>query len=136
MELTMMFTKIMEKLGSVGVVVSALGCAGCFPALGALGATLGLGFLSRYEGLFINTLLPLFALLVLLLNAFSWTRHHVFWRGLLSVLPPIAILLVLYPLWAYGWSTKLFYAALVAMFAMSVFDLLKPAGSVQCQTQN
>lgn len=129
-----MFTTIMEKLGSLGVVISALGCAGCFPALGALSATVGLGFLSQYEGLFINTLLPLFALLVLFLNAFSWTRHRVFWRGLLSVLPPIVILLVLYPLWAYGWSTILFYTALVAMFAMSIFDLLKPAGAIQCRT--
>lgn len=129
----MIFTRVFEKLGSLGVVVSALGCAGCFSALGALGATLGLGFLSQYEGLFINSLLPLFALVVLLLNAFNWTRHRAFWRGLLSVLPPITILLVLYPLWAYAWSTKLFYAALVAMFALSVFDLLKPAGAVQCR---
>ncbi len=77
----MIFTRVFEKLGSLGVVVSALGCAGCFPALGALGATLGLGFLSQYEGLFINTLLPLFALVVLLLNAFTWARHRVFWKG-------------------------------------------------------
>ncbi len=130
----MMDPRVFEKLGSLGAVISALGCAGCFPALGALAAILGLGFLSQYEGLFINTLLPLFALLVLFLNAVSWTRHRVFWRGLLSVLPPIVILLALYPLWAYGWSTILFYTALVAMFAMSIFDLLKPAGAIQCRT--
>ncbi|HAN26601.1 MAG TPA: mercury transporter MerC, partial [Haliea salexigens] len=35
----------MDKVGVGGVIIAALSCAGCFPALGALAATLGLGFL-------------------------------------------------------------------------------------------
>jgi mercuric ion transport protein len=43
---------------SLGTLISAMGCASCFPALGVLGASLGLGFLATYEGLFINKLFP------------------------------------------------------------------------------
>ncbi len=49
-----------DKTGSLGSIVSAMSCAGCFPALANLGAALGLGFLGRYAGLFIDVLLRLF----------------------------------------------------------------------------
>ena len=45
-----------DKVGVGGVIIAALSCAACFPALGALAATLGLGFLSQLEGLAINKL--------------------------------------------------------------------------------
>jgi mercuric ion transport protein len=116
-----------DKIGVVGVVIAALSCASCFPALGALAATLGLGFLSQFEGLAINKLLPIFAILALTMNAYGWHQHRVHWRGLLSLLGPMAILATLYPLWQYDWSTYLFYAALVLMLSMSVADLIRPA---------
>ena len=43
-----------------------MGCAMCFPAIASLGAAIGMGFLSQWEGLFINTLLPFFAWVVVL----------------------------------------------------------------------
>jgi mercuric ion transport protein len=116
----------LDKLGVGGVIAAALSCAGCFPALGALAAALGLGFLSQLEGLAINTLLPLFALIALIVNSYGWFQHRNHWRGLLSVLGPVAILATLYPLWQYGWSTYLFYAALILMLAVSVADLMWP----------
>ena len=57
----------LDKIGVGGVIVAALSCAACFPALGALAATLGLGFLSQLEGVAINTLLPAFVCLALIL---------------------------------------------------------------------
>jgi len=67
---------IFEKLGSLGTIVSAMGCAACFPALASLGASIGLGFLSAYEGVFINKLLPLFAIIVLvILCGEEFSRH-------------------------------------------------------------
>ena len=117
----------MDKVGVGGVVIAALSCTACFPALGALAATLGLGFLSQLEGIAINTLLPLFAAVALAVNAYGWYRHRVHWRGLLAVLGPIAILATLYPLWQYGWSTYLFYTALIQMLAVSIADLAWPA---------
>lgn len=116
-----------DKLGVGGVIIAALSCAACFPALGALAATLGLGFLSQLEGLAINRLLPIFAAIALAVNAYGWYQHRIHWRGLLSILGPLAILATLYPLWQYGWSTYLFYCALVLMLAVSVADLIWPA---------
>ena len=51
-------TRFGEKAGAIGALVSAMGCAMCFPAIASLGAAIGMGFLSQWEGLFINTLLP------------------------------------------------------------------------------
>ncbi|EBG7574003.1 mercury transport protein MerC, partial [Escherichia coli] len=47
-----LMTRIADKTGALGSVVSAMGCAACFPALASFGAAIGLGFLSQYEGLF------------------------------------------------------------------------------------
>ncbi|MBB0836897.1 hypothetical protein G7N11_25375 [Escherichia coli] len=49
-----LMTRIADKTGALGSVVSAMGCAACFPALASFGAAIGLGFLSQYEGLFID----------------------------------------------------------------------------------
>ena len=57
MEMLMrLVTRVGDKLGSLGALVSAMGCAMCFPAIASLGAAVGLGFLSQWEGLFINTI--------------------------------------------------------------------------------
>ncbi len=117
----------MDKVGAGGAVVAALSCTACFPALGALSAALGLGFLSQLEGIAINTLLPLFALIALVVNAYGWYRHQIHWRGLFSIIGPIAILAILYPLWHYDWSTYLFYVALIVMLTVSIADLIWPA---------
>lgn len=124
----------LDKVGAVGVIVAALSCAACFPALGALAATLGLGFLSQFEGLAVNTLLPVFAFTALAVNCYGWYQHRSHWRGLLSVLGPAAILATLYPLWQYGWSTYLFYAALFLMLTVSIAGLIWPAKK-QCAVQ-
>ena len=120
-------SKLIEKVGSIGAIVSAMGCAACFPALGALGASIGLGFLSSYEGVLINKLLPIFALIALLANGWGWFRHRVHYRGVLSISGPIAVLATLYPLWTYGWSTYLFYAGIIMMLIVSILDVKSPA---------
>ena len=73
-----LMTRIADKTGALGSVVSAMGCAACFPALASFGAAIGLGFLSQYEGLFISRLLPLFA--ALLLVGFSISSRWPSWR--------------------------------------------------------
>ncbi len=123
-----------DKFGSIGVIMAALGCSACFPALGALGAAIGLGFLSSFEGLFVNTLLPVFASLALVVNTVGWYLHRNMIRGLLALIGPASILLTLYPLWKYSWSTYLFYAGLVLMFSVSLFDIVKPVKE-GCPTQ-
>ncbi|HBK57005.1 MAG TPA: mercury transporter MerC [Xanthomonadales bacterium] len=119
--------RITDRAGALGALVSAMGCAMCFPAIASLGAAIGLGFLSRWEGLFINTLLPGFAWLVLIINALGWFSHRQWQRSVLGMLGPTLVLLSLYPWFKYGWSSYATYAGIGLMLTVSVWDLLSPA---------
>ena len=125
--LLMIFTRIADKTGSFGAIFSAMGCAMCFPAIASLGAAVGLGFLSQWEGLFINTLLPLFAWLALAVNGLGWFSHKQWHRSILGMLGPIFLLLSLYPWFKYGWSTYVTYSAISLMIAVSLWDIFSPA---------
>lgn len=116
-----------DKTASLGALVSAMGCAMCFPAIASLGAALGMGFLAHWEGLFINTLLPLFAWLALAINALGWFSHRQWHRSLLGMLGPTILLLSLYPWFQYGWSSYATYTGIVVMLAVSIWDLVSPA---------
>ncbi|GAC33858.1 organomercurial transporter MerC [Paraglaciecola polaris] len=120
-------TQFGDKAGSLGALVSAMGCAMCFPAIASLGAALGLGFLSQWEGVFINTLLPLFAWLALILNALGWLSHRQWHRSVLGMLGPVFLLFSLYPWFQYAWSTYVTYSALGFMVIISTWDIFSPA---------
>lgn len=132
-DIGMQLSILTEKLGALGAIVSAMGCASCFPVLGALGSALGMGFLAQFEGTFINTLLPLFATIALVSALASWWsyKHHL--RGVLTIAGPIMVLATLYLFWTDAWSTYMFYAALALMFGVAVWDLTSPPHRV-CQT--
>ena len=117
---------LFSKTGVFGAIVAAMGCASCFPALGALAASLGLGFLAQFEGLYINTLLPIFAWVALIANIISFLSHRRWLRVAVGITGPVMVLLTLYPLWAYGWSTYLFYAGLFVMMASALWDIVSP----------
>ena len=128
MEMLMrLVTRVGDKLGSLGALVSAMGCAMCFPAIASLGAAVGLGFLSQWEGLFINTLLPLFAWVTLVLNGLSWLSHRQWHRSALGMIGPILLLLSLYPWFQYGRSSYVTYSALGLMVVVSLWDVFSPA---------
>ena len=131
-------SRLFDKTGAIGVLIATMGCASCFPALGSLGAALGLGFLAHYEGVFINTLLPVFAWLGLLANTILFINHKVFYRFIAGIIGPVMILLTMGPLWIYAWSTYLLYAGIVIMLLVSLWDVISPARS-SCkikQTEN
>lgn len=130
----MLVTRIGDKAGSLGAVISAMGCAMCFPAVASLGAALGLGFLGQWEWTFINTLLPAFAWLALVLNALGWFGHHQLQRSLLGMAGPVLLLLSLYPWFQYAWSTYVTYGALILMVAVSLWDLFWPANK-RCENR-
>lgn len=128
-----MINKIADKIGSGGVWLAALNCTACFPALGSLASALGLSFLSAFEGIAVNTLLPIFASIALLANIYNWYKHKNTLRGSLGVAGPLAVLLTLYPLWQYDWSTYSFYAGMILMVLMSVLDIVKPVKEPLCR---
>ena len=119
-------SRFVDKVGSVGALVAAMGCAACFPALASLGASIGLGFLSAYEGVFINKLLPLFALIVLVSNLVAWVSHRDYIRLIWGLLGPLMVLATLYLFWTDNWSTYMFYTGLVLMLAVSIWDIISP----------
>lgn len=129
-------TRVIDKTSSFGALVAAMSCAGCFPALGSLGAALGLGFLAQYEGFMFRKLIPGLALLALLVNAWAWYRHRQFSRGLVSVVGPVAVLSALLLFWSRNWSIYLFYAGIALMLFASVLDLLRPIKANVCTPSN
>jgi mercuric ion transport protein len=124
-------TRAADKAGVLGAIISAIGCAACFPGLGSLGAALGLGFLSQYEGRFIRILLPLFAMIVLGANVISWRRHRNTLRGVLSVMGPLLVLAAVLIMRGPGMRTGfLLYPGLVLMITVAIWDLVaRPARS-------
>jgi len=126
----MRISSVFDKTGVLGAIVAAMGCASCFPALGALGAALGLGFIARFEGVFINTLLPLFAVIALLANGFAWFSHRRLLRLLAGLIGPSMVLVTLYLFWTDDWSTYLFYAGLIVMFVVALWDIVSPPRKV------
>jgi mercuric ion transport protein len=121
-------TRSADKAGLLGSVVSAMGCASCFPAIAGLGAAIGLGFLSQYEGLFIRILLPAFAGIALFANALGWLSHRQWRRTALGTVGPFLVLAAVFVMRAYGErSGWLLYPGLAVMLVVSVWDLVSPA---------
>lgn len=120
-------SRLGDKAGSVGALVSAMGCAMCFPAIAGLGAAVGLGFLSQWEWYLVTTLMPAFAWLVIIVHGLAWFSHRQWHRSLLGMLGPVLLLLSLYPWFQYAWSTYVTYSALALMVAVSIWDLAWPA---------
>jgi mercuric ion transport protein len=115
-------TRVANKAGALGSIVSAMGCGACFPALASLGAALGLGFLSQFEVVFITVLLPLFAGLALLANALGWFSHHQWHRSVLGMVGPTIVLIA-----SFTGAERLLYVGLAAMVAVWVWDFVAPA---------
>lgn len=119
--------RIADKAGALGTVVSAMGCAACFPALASLGAVIGLGLLQQYEGLFISRLLPLFAALALVANALGWLRHRQWHRSLLGMVGPAIVIVGTVWLLGTAWMRPLVYTGIALMVGVSIWDLVSPA---------
>ncbi len=130
-----LFTRSGDKISAFGAVISAMGCSMCFPAIASLGGAMGMGFLAQWEGLFVNTLLPAFAWLALVINALGYFAHKQWLRSLAGMVGPTLLLLSLYPLFEYSWSTYVTYSALILMVVVAIVDLIYPA-SKRCNDKN
>ena len=117
-----LITRIADKTGALGSVVSAMGCAACFPAIASVGAVIGLGFLQQYEELFISRLLPLFAAVALLANVLGWLSHRQWHRSLFGSIGPAIVLIA-----AFTMEEKLLYVGLAMMVGVSIWDFVSPA---------
>jgi mercuric ion transport protein len=119
--------RVADKAGALGSVVSAAACPACFPALAGLGAAAGLGIFSGYEGLFLSTLLPLFAAVALVANALGWFGHRQWHRSLLGMVGPAMVLVAMLLFFGQWWTAGLLYTGLAFMVGVSLWDLLSPS---------
>lgn len=123
----MQIPKLIENSGSLGAIVSTMGCASCFPAAASLGTAAGLGFLSAYEGLFINTLLPVFAIISLLLQLYNAGKSRSITLAIIGSAGPVMVLATLYLFWSDNWSTDMLYTGLILMLLVSIWQWLSPS---------
>jgi mercuric ion transport protein len=126
-------TRLADKAGVVGSVVSAASCPACFPALASLGAATGLGIFAQYEGLIMTTLLPWFAVIALVANALGWLRHRQWHRSVLGMIGPAIVLAALLVFPGEDWFAELLYSGLASMVGVSLWDLFSPANK-RCDT--
>jgi len=129
-----------KATSSVGVLVSALGCPVCFPAIASLGAAMGLGFLTQWESVFISVLLPLFATIALVINLWGYRTHKQLKRTLFGISGPILVLLWR-PLAHLGLpGSAVMYTGIALMFIVSIWDIFSPAnkhcGDDGCSTDS
>lgn len=121
---------IADKVGVVGTLVSTMSCAMCFPAAASLGAAIGLGFLSQWEPLFLK-ILPIFAVIVLVVNGLGWLSHRQWQRAALGMVGPLLVLIGRYAftggLLSHDVSRGVLYTGLVVMTVFAIWDMLSPA---------
>lgn len=113
-----------DKTGVIGAIVAAIGCAACFPVLGSLGAAIGLGFLSQFEGTLVAYVLPLFAIIALVANFMGGLRRRHWPRMLLGIIGPLLVLAAALLMSIGGIRAEwLLYPGLLLMIAVSLWDM-------------
>jgi mercuric ion transport protein len=130
-------TRVADKIGVVGTVMGSFSCVACFPAAAGIGAAIGLGFLSRWEGVSVRYVIPAFALLVLIANLAGWLVHRQVYRAVSGAVGPILALVGAFGLMGVfgmthgflpaGIARGVFYAGLIVMIVVAVWDLVRPA---------
>lgn len=124
-------TRWADKTGVIGAIVGSFSCAMCFPAAASLGAAIGLGFLSQWEGLFVHWLIPIFAAMALLATLAGWFSHRQWQRTLLGAIGPVMALVGVFGLTLHFLGKDLargiFYTGLVVMVLVSIWDMINPA---------
>lgn len=132
-------SRVIDKTGVIGAIVGSFSCAVCFPAVASLGAAIGLGFLSQWEGLFVHWLIPIFAAVALLANLAGWFSHRQWFRILLGSIGPVLVLIGVFGLThhflAKDFARGIFYTGLVVMVLASIWDLINPANR-RCDTDS
>lgn len=122
---------VADKVGVAGSLVSTMSCAMCFPAMASIGAAIGLGFLTRWESVFVHVLIPVFVLLALLANAAGWLSHRQWQRSLLGSIGPLVALvgwLAFIDAWLpTGGARGVLYTGLIIMLLAAIWDLVSPA---------
>lgn len=107
----------LDRIGSIGALLSAVAAPCCFPIFAAVAAASGLTALGKFE----TTVLYLFrgfALLTIVGLALSYRKHRHFAPLALGLLSGSPLVFVFY----YSWSVYLPYAGLLGLVVASVWN--------------
>jgi mercuric ion transport protein len=119
-------TKTATHTSWIGAALATLGCASCFPLLGSLGASLGLGFLSQFEGILVTVLLPVCVVVAIFSTLAAWRRHRSTARLVTGLAGPLLALLAMYVFFAFTWGQFLLAAGVLLMAGVSVWGMFYP----------
>lgn len=108
-----------DRIGFGAVLLAGAGCALCFPALAGIGAAVGLGVLSQWEGVLVAVVIPIVAVLLIAINLIGHMRHRRWRRTALGLVGPILILTG-----ALAMREPYFYAGLTILLGVSVWDMI------------
>lgn len=130
-------SRVADKVGVVGAIIGSFSCVVCFPAAASIGAAVGLGFLSHWEGLSVRFLIPAFAIVALLANLAGWYSHRQWHRALYGAVGPVLVLIGAFGLMGvfrltHGFlpadtARGVFYTGLIVMILVALWDLFRPA---------
>lgn len=120
----------LEKLGTVGAMLAAILCPICFPKLALIGAVLGLGALTPYEGWFAAAA-QVFLVLALVGHIVAYRRHRNRW---IAVLASVGVTLVLGSLWLHH-VEALVYAGLAALVVATAWSVFAMRRCASCATK-
>lgn len=110
----------LDKIGSVGSVITAAACPACFPQLAALGTLVGLGAFGSYEGqIFLAT--KLLVALAIVGHVLAYRSHR---SVTLAVLGAGGGVLFFVGMYLVG-SEPVVYVGFAAMLTASIADLVR-----------
>ena len=119
-----------DKIGSIGSLVTAMACPACFPMLAVVGSALGLGVLHPFEG----KILLVFQLLVVvaLLGSFiSYFNHCKILPLLIGVISPGLIFFALY----IRFHSIIIYSGLLGLAVASVMNMIANLRCRKCDLE-
>src|SRR5262245_59502158 len=112
-------TSVLDKVGSVGVLLAAVAAPCCFPLFAAVSAAAGLSVLGEYEGV-VLLVFKGFALITLAGLAFSFTRNRRWGPLFIGVVSCVVLAIHFYV----SFSFALLYSGLFGLIAATIWNYL------------
>ncbi|PHR90766.1 MAG: hypothetical protein COA78_34445 [Blastopirellula sp.] len=104
-----------DKVGSLGALLSAMACPVCWPLFATLGSSIGLGVLAPWEGVISNYVFPLFVLVAVVGGVISFRAHK---QPLPLIVEIVSGLLIIFGIYA-SWQPTFVYIGIFGLLLSS-----------------
>jgi len=109
-----------DRIGSLGTLMTAMACPVCWPLFATVGSLLGLGALAPWEGIMMSYVFPPFVIMSLIGTYLSYRNHHQSFPLICGLISGILILFGFYV----SWQLTLMYVGIFGLVISSVFSYL------------